>query len=131
MRRVKSRAFRRGRIEIIPMIDVMFFLLLTFMIASMSMQQLNSLPVKLPKGVAAPLDVKTSLVLSVTKEGGIFLDKTPVTLEALPTSLKETLNGRDRVVVSADDKAPHGLVVQAMLRARSAGVIHFLIAVKP
>ena len=45
-----SRTRRRGRIEIIPMIDVMFFLLATFMLASLSMQNLHSLPVNLPQG---------------------------------------------------------------------------------
>ncbi len=45
----KSRQHRRGRIEIIPMIDVMFFLLVTFMLASLSMQNLHSLAVNLPR----------------------------------------------------------------------------------
>jgi biopolymer transport protein ExbD len=53
----RSRTSRRGRIEIIPMIDVMFFLLATFMLASLSMQHLHSLGIDLPKGRAA-LDPK-------------------------------------------------------------------------
>ena len=48
----KSRARRKGRIEIIPMIDVMFFLLATFMLASLSLQNLHSLTVNLPRGQA-------------------------------------------------------------------------------
>jgi len=48
----RARHFRHGRIEIIPMIDVMFFLLVTFMLASLSMQSLNSITVNLPKGDA-------------------------------------------------------------------------------
>ena len=48
----KSRQPRRGRIEIIPMIDVMFFLLVTFMLASRSIQSLHSLPGNLPRGQA-------------------------------------------------------------------------------
>jgi biopolymer transport protein ExbD len=43
------RTRRRGRIEIIPMIDVMFFLLATFMLASLSLQNLHSLTVNLPR----------------------------------------------------------------------------------
>lgn len=46
----KGRGYRRGRIEIIPMIDVMFFLLVTCMLASLSMQSLNSITVNLPQG---------------------------------------------------------------------------------
>ena len=55
----KARHSRRGRIEIIPMIDVMFFLLATFMLASLSLQNLHSLPVNLPQGKAAPIQAKT------------------------------------------------------------------------
>src|SRR5205823_607776 len=51
----KSRSARKGRIEIIPMIDVMFFLLATFMLASLTMLNLHSLGVHLPKGKAGKM----------------------------------------------------------------------------
>ena len=65
----KSRQHRRGRIEIIPMIDVMFFLLVTFMLASLSMQNLHSLAVNLPQGHAAPLQAKTPVTLTPDSKG--------------------------------------------------------------
>jgi biopolymer transport protein ExbD len=127
----KSRSYRRGRIEIIPMIDVMFFLLVTFMLASLSMQSLNSLTVNLPQGDAPNLlQHKEPLTLTITKESHVFLDKTPVTLESLAFVLKPQVQGDPGVVVNADSAAAEGTVVQAMLQARRAGVEHFLIAVK-
>ncbi len=127
----KSRAVRRGRIEIIPMIDVMFFLLVTFMLASLSMQNLHSLPVNLPKGSAAPMQPKTPVTLTVTRDGKIFLDKTPVTLDSMQKVLASMLKKPDSsIIISGDTDAQNGLVVQAMLRARQAGAEHFLIAVK-
>ena len=54
------RQRRRGRIEIIPMIDVMFFLLVTFMLASLSMQSLNSLRVDLPPPINAAREGRTT-----------------------------------------------------------------------
>ena len=127
----KSRGAKRGRIEIIPMIDVMFFLLATFMLASLSMQNLHSLPVNLPKGQAGPMQPKTPVTLTVTKEGKIFLDKTQVTLDTLQATLQKMLKKPDAsIIVSADTAAQHGIVVQAMLKARLAGAEHFLIAVK-
>ena len=127
----KIRQSKRGRIEIIPMIDVMFFLLATFMLASLSMQNLHSLAVNLPKGKAAPMQAKTPVTLTVTQDGRIFLDKTAVTLETLAPELKTMLRTPDsNIIISADTAAPNGLVVQAMLRAREAGAGHFLIAVK-
>jgi biopolymer transport protein ExbD len=127
----KSREYKRGRIEIIPMIDVMFFLLATFMLASLSMQNLHSLPVNLPQGHAAPIQAKTPVTLTITPDSHIFLNKTPVTLDNLSSTLKGMLAGTDSsVIVAADSSAPNGITVQAMLRARQAGAQHFLIAVK-
>ncbi|MBY0579415.1 MAG: biopolymer transporter ExbD [Burkholderiales bacterium] len=127
----KTRQGKRGRIEIIPMIDVMFFLLATFMLASLSMQNLHSLAVDLPKGKAAPMQAKTPVTLTVTKEGRLFLDKTPVTLDSMRQVLESMLKKPDSsIIISADTAAPHGLVVEAMLKARQAGAEHFLIAVK-
>jgi biopolymer transport protein ExbD len=127
----KSRARRKGRIEIIPMIDVMFFLLATFMLASLSLQNLHSLAVDLPRGKAQPLQAQHPVTLTVTRGGDIVLNETPVTLETLAPTLQQMLAGPDsNVIVAADSAAPNGVVVQAMLRAREAGAVHFLIAVK-
>jgi len=127
-----SRQRRRGRIEIIPMIDVMFFLLATFMLASLSLQNLHSLTVNLPRGQAAPLSAPRSISLTVTREGQILLDQTAVTLETLGAALRPRLAAADaRVIVAVDSTAPSGVVVQAMLKAREAGVEHFLFAVTP
>ncbi|ABB75592.1 ExbD/TolR family protein [Nitrosospira multiformis] len=131
MKRRKPREYRRGRIEIIPMIDVMFFLLATFMLSSLSMQNLDSLQVNLPQGEAEKLSAKTPVTLTLTSDSKIFVNRTPVTLETLGDTLKPLLRASEqKVVVSADSDAPQGIVVQAMLRARSAGAQHFLIAVK-
>jgi biopolymer transport protein ExbD len=127
----RTRQPKRGRIEIIPMIDVMFFLLATFMLASLSMQNLHSLNVNLPQGHAAPMQAKTPVTLTVTPDSRIFLDKTPVTLDTLASTLRPLLHGPEAsVIVAADSAAPNGVTVQAMLRAREAGAQHFLIAVK-
>jgi biopolymer transport protein ExbD len=127
----KSRERKRGRIEIIPMIDVMFFLLATFMLASLSLQNLHSLAVDLPKGHAEPLQAQHPVTLTVTRAGDLLLDQTAVTLDTLGATLKAMLPSPDsNVVVAADAGAPNGVVVQAMLRAREAGATHFLIAVK-
>lgn len=127
----RSRSSRKGRIEIIPMIDIMLFLLATFMLASLSMQNLHSLPVDLPQGKAAPMQTKTPVTLTVTQDSRIFLDKSAVTLATLAETLKPMLSGPDAsVIVAADSAAPNGIVVQAMLQTRKAGAEHFLIAVK-
>ena len=112
------------------MIDVMFFLLATFMLASLTMQNLHSLRVDLPQGKADSLEAHSPLTLSVTRDGTIYLNEVSLQLDDLAPALKAMLHGDDDVVVSADASAPEGVVVQAMLRAREAGAQHFLIAVR-
>src|SRR5271154_3388520 len=131
MKLKRARQYRRGRIEIIPMIDVMFFLLVTFMLASLSMQSLNSITVNLPKGDAPNLEHKEPVTMTITKDSQIYLDKTPVNLATMAFALKPMLDPNDPgLVVNADSAAPEGVVVESMLQARRAGVEHFTIAVK-
>lgn len=132
MKLPRERSRRRGRIEIIPMIDVMFFLLATFMLASLSMQNLHSMPVDLPKGSTASAPPTTPLTLTVTRKDEIYLNETPVTLDNLAETLKSRLTGQDHsVIIAADQSSQNGVVVRAMLEARHAGVEHFLFAIQP
>jgi biopolymer transport protein ExbD len=127
----RSREFRKGRVEIIPMIDVMFFLLATFILASLSMQNLNSLAVNLPQGEAEKLTSERPVTLTLTRDSRILINATPVTIDTLAAVLKPLLTAAHTdLIVNADSEAPEGIVVQAMLRARAVGVQHFLIAVK-
>jgi biopolymer transport protein ExbD len=126
------RQRRRGRIEIIPMIDVMFFLLATFMLASLALQNLHSLAVNLPRGDAPKLQTVGPVTLTVTRDGELLLNHTAVTLETLPGTLRALGGNPDTdLIVAADSAAPSGIVVQAMLKAREAGTGHFLFAVTP
>ena len=132
MKRRRPRQRRRGRIEIIPMIDVMFFLLATFMLASLTMQNLHSLPVDLTRGQAMPLQAAHPVTLTVTRGGGLLVNQTAVSLETLADTLRPLLDAPEtKLIVAADSAAPNGVVLAAMIRARQAGAEHFLFAVKP
>ena len=112
----RSRAHKRGRIEIIPMIDVMFFLLATFMLASLAMQNLHSLAVNLPKGEAAAMNATQPITLSVRRYGQIYINETPVAVNMVASTLKPLLRGPNTdVIVAADTEVPQGIVVHAML----------------
>lgn len=125
----RSRAARRGRIEIIPMIDVMFFLLATFMLASLEMQRLDAVKVNLPSGTAQQMSEQDPLILTIDRAGAIFVNRQSVELVQVEAVIKKQLKPDHDIVVAADDAASHGIVVQAMLAARKAGAEHFLIAV--
>jgi len=126
----RSRAARRGRIEIIPMIDVMFFLLATFMLASLAMQRLDAVKLTLPAGRAQQLAEHEPLTISVDSRNEIFVNHLPVRPDQIEPTIKRLLQPDANVVIAADDAAGHGAVVQAMLAARRAGAARFLIAVR-
>ncbi|MFM0392436.1 ExbD/TolR family protein [Paraburkholderia phytofirmans] len=126
----RSRAARRGRIEIIPMIDVMFFLLATFMLASLAMQRLDTVKLTLPAGRAQQMAAHEPLTISVNSRNEIFVNHLPVRPDQIEPTVKRLLQPDANVVIAADDAAGHGAVVQAMLAARRAGAARFLIAVR-
>jgi biopolymer transport protein ExbD len=125
----RSRRSKRGRIEIIPMIDVMFFLLATFMLTSLAMQRLDAVRINLPQGHAQPLTQEKPLTLSVNQANQVFINQLPVRLDQVAPTVARLLHADRDVVIAADDHASHGVVVQAMLAARQAGAEHFLLAV--
>jgi biopolymer transport protein ExbD len=113
------------------MIDVMFFLLVTFMLAALSMKHIDSLGITLPRGTASRVDAERPVTLAITREGQILVNQIPVTLDSLASVLQPLLEGQDHsVIVAADTKVAQGIVVQAMLHARQAGAERFLIAVE-
>jgi biopolymer transport protein ExbD len=128
--KIRPRPSKRARIEIIPMIDVIFFLLVFFMVSSLAMTKINSLPVALPKTSSSPEALKQNVILTINHDGIIYVNKSPTTLEGLATQLSYEMhdNPQDVVVVNADKAVNYGLVVQVMDRARKIGVRKFALA---
>jgi biopolymer transport protein ExbD len=126
----RARAAKRGRIEIIPMIDVMFFLLATFMLTSLSMQRLDAIRLTLPQGHAQALADQQPLTLAVARDGHIEINRQRVTLDQVAATIRRLVGPEGNVVIAADAAASNGIVVEAMLRAREGGAEHFLVAVQ-
>jgi biopolymer transport protein ExbD len=129
-----SRRFevRRSRIELVPMIDTMVFLLVFFMIASLAMSKQKGLSVTLPKAdSASPATwADRSLVITAKTDGRIYLNKTPVSSQDLENELVSRLkeNAEQVVVINADADLLHRQVVWLMDEARLAGASHLAIA---
>src|SRR5688572_28274215 len=107
------RDHHKARIEIIPMIDVIFFLLVFFMISTLSMTVNRGLPVNLPTAASSQKDVRDNVSLTVMQDGQIFLNKEPVTLQDMGSRVKAALSGDPRlaVVINADGQVLHSTVV--------------------
>ncbi len=128
--KIRQRPTKRARIEIIPMIDVIFFLLVFFMVSSLAMTRINSLPVSLPKTSSEPTALKQNVILTIKKSGSLFINKAPATLESIPEQLAYEMRNDPQgiVVVNADAGTEYGLVVKAMDRAKDLGVRKFALA---
>ncbi|HEY7554525.1 MAG TPA: biopolymer transporter ExbD, partial [Candidatus Binatia bacterium] len=119
--------------EIIPMIDTIFFLLVFFMISTLSMAQYRGLPVNLPKAASGQQAPAESAAITIDTESRVFLNKEKVDKAALGDLLRQQLaqNADLLVVINADDGVEHGRVVEVMDIARGANVARMAIAVKP
>ena len=133
MRLQRKGNLKKARIEIIPMIDTIFFLLVFFMISTLSMARFTGVQVNLPKAASGSQPPIETVVISLTKEEQLFFNKTQVPKDSLLQSLRAELakNPELLVVINADDGVQHGRVVEIMDDARQTGVSKLSIAVKP
>jgi biopolymer transport protein ExbD len=131
--RLRRRDTKKARIEIIPMIDTIFFLLVFFMISTLSMSRYSGLPVNLPKAASGQLPPSESAAVTIASDGKVAVDKQEVPRERIGDTLKARLapNPELLVIINADERVEHGLVVDVMDQARQAGVSKMAIAVKP
>lgn len=121
------RPLKAARIEIIPMIDTMFFLLVFFMLSSLALTKLNGLPVQLPDAKTAPAQSASPPTLTIDRAGRLFLNRAPLQIAGLEAALKRNVRGEE-LLINADARVSHGLVVRCMDAARAAGIARFSIA---
>lgn len=131
--RIQRRSIKKARIEIIPMIDTIFFLLVFFMISTLSMTRFKGMPVNLPKAASGQQAPAESAAITIDKDGKLFLNQQAIDKAALAEALRQQLAKKAQmlVVINADDGVQHGLVVEVMDIARAANVAKMAIAVKP
>ncbi len=107
--RMKQPELRKARIEIIPMIDTIFFLLVFFMITWLTMVKMNGLGLNLPRRTQAAGKPSVSIMLSLSPSGAYSLDARPVGADAWADRLGERLRAKPNSVVvlnmAADQKA--------------------------
>ena len=124
---------RRTRLEIIPLIDIMFFLLASFMMVSLQMQKVRTLKASLPTATLARSTVKPDIInLTVDKFGQIQMDNKVVPLSELANVLNERqkANTNVPVYITGTRDATHGSVVYVLDFVKRAGIQRVAIAVK-
>lgn len=117
---------KKARIEIIPLIDVIFFLLATFVLFTLSLSKIQSLPVDLPTS-ASPVQLASTedtVVLQISAAGTAYWNHELIALAEITPRLRHfrATSPLARVVVTGDERARYGDAVRALDEVRKAGI---------
>lgn len=128
---LRTRRKRKVLINITPLIDVLFLLLIFFMVSSTFLEQ-PGIKLELPTAQSAVVVEQKDYVLFVDKESNMFLNDKAVRMEDLETKIKEALPGMKdmALVLKADQEVSHGVVVRVMDIAKRSGVKKLIIGTK-
>lgn len=127
------RAAKRARIEIVPLIDIIFFLLATFVMVSMSMIKNQGISVNLPvAATSAAQERQDYSAITVTAAGEYFFNKDLATLEQVTERLKalKATEADPRVFINGDEKAEFGKAIAVLDAARKLGISKVAIETK-
>ena len=122
--KVNLGSTRRPRIEMLPLIDTVFLLLVFFIYGMLSMAVHHSLPVKLPSSSTAKLDKSEFLTVTIKSDGSIFVNKKPVSKEELTYVLERYGAARESsgVLLFADRAVSYQTLFKVLDRIREAGI---------
>jgi biopolymer transport protein ExbD len=124
---------KKSRLEIIPLIDIMFFLLASFMMISLQMQIVRTVKANLPTATLATSTKKPDIVnLFVNRDGQVSVDRKPISFAGLNTLLTNrcNMNSNLPVFITGAADATHGSVIFVLDQVKRAGISHVAIAVK-
>ncbi len=124
---------KKARIEIIPLIDIMFFLLASFMMVSISQVHMKGMKVDLPTGVSGQTQTKREYVsLSVDMDGQIYFDKAKMEPDQVYKTLSEihTTSPGAKIFIRGDQNTYHGDIIRLIEQVRSSGFYKIAFEIK-
>ena len=124
------RLKKKPEFMIIPMIDIIFFLLVFFMMNSLQTVAQKALAVQLPQAQSATAPAQLPIIMTIDEEGHITIDNNPVSITESEAIMKRHMeeNPNAAVVLQADQRTAHGQVVAVMDMLKGAGVKRLSIA---
>jgi len=124
--KVQLNQSSKVRIELIPLIDIVFLLLVFFIYAMLSMAVHRGLPVQLPSAAASQIEKQTTLSVTIKADGSTFVDKEPVRLSELADVLKAKAAGNRQtgVLLFADRSLSYQTLFRVLDQIRSTGLNH-------
>lgn len=130
MRLRDRHAITKPEIMIIPMIDIMFFLLVFFMMSTLSMVNVKTVDVDMPQAQSAETKLAVTYVVTMRRDGQLFLEDKPIEESALieQAAAEAAQNSRFSVVVRADQGLDYGMVIALLDRFKRRGILHIGLA---
>ena len=130
MRLRDRHAITKPEIMIIPMLDIMFFLLVFFMMSTLSMVNVKTVDVDMPQAQSAETKLAVTYVVTMRRDGQLFLEDKPIEETALieQAAAEAAQNSRFSVVVRADQGLDYGMVIDLLDRFKSRGILHIGLA---
>ncbi len=122
--KVRRGNIKPPRVEMLPLIDIVFLLLVVFIYTMLSMAVHKGMPVSLPTGQQIQIEKKAPLSVTVTAAGQVFVGKTAVRLDELTAALASHA-GKDQetgVLLFADQQVPYQQLFEVLDRIRQAGL---------
>jgi len=122
MRFYRPRERKETVLNLTPLIDVVFLLIIFFMLTTTFRTVFQGIKVDLPTTTTPQEKIERNIIISITKDNRLYLDEKEVIESELVRLLKEKLEGREGlVIVNADKDISHGKVVKTMDMAKQAG----------
>ena len=130
MRLRDRRAWQKPEVIIIPMMDIMFFLLVFFMMSTLYMVQVKTVDVDMPQAASAETQLAVSYVVTMKRDGSLYLEDQPVTEAALldRAAAENQRSAKFSVVVRADQGLDYGMVVGLLDKFKARGITHIGLA---
>lgn len=115
---------------IIPMIDIIFFLLVFFMMSMLSMVVQKTIPIQLPQATVSKVNLEKTLPLTVTANGNIFVEqeKIPENLLKRRLEIEKQRNPQIAIILRGDSGVSYGKMVGILDVVKSAGIQKVAIA---
>jgi len=130
----RIREKRRARIEIVPLIDIIFFLLATFVMVSFSMVKHQGIPVVVPQAATGQAQEKNEhTMVTLSETGQMYLNKVELSQEALFAQIRtlKEANPELRILINGDESARLGLAIRVLDETRKLGITKVAFATTP
>lgn len=130
MRIRDRRAFTKPEVMIIPMIDIMFFLLVFFMLSTLYMVDLKTITVNMPKVQHAESQTNVNYLVTMKADGSLYLENNLIDENSLIIGAKEQYqeNNNFAVVIRADENVDYGKIMTLLDKFKAVGITKFGLA---